>query len=138
MATPSVSASGESATDYWWRIRLKSPPRRLAREDHAVVTLCRSVLLILLPGLLVSPAGWAADLFMSSGELPEVLTVTRLKQSPAAVPGCVTVLDRALIQASVAHDIPELMRLVPGMMVAYSGYAKGNLATVNYHGSRAT
>ncbi|SFP37083.1 iron complex outermembrane recepter protein [Geopseudomonas sagittaria] len=102
-------------------------------------TLRRFVLLTLLPGLLSSPAGWASDLFLDSDEpLPAVLTATRLKQSPAAVPGSVTVLDRALIEASGARDIPELMRLVPGMMVGYSGYAKGNLATVNYHGSRAT
>ncbi len=98
----------------------------------------RFALLSLLPCLSGSPAGLAADLFLASEELPEVLTATRLKQSSAAVPGSVTVLDRALIQATGARDIPELMRLVPGMMVGYSGYAKGNLATVNYHGSRAT
>lgn len=43
-----------------------------------------------------------------------------------------TVLDSELIRASGARDIPELLRLVPGMMV---GYNAGNQPTVNYHGS---
>jgi len=72
------------------------------------------------------------DLFVDTQALPEVLTATRLKQSPAAVPGSMTVLDSALIEASGARDIPELLRLVPGMMV---GYRAGNQATANYHGS---
>ena len=92
----------------------------------------------LLPALCVSPSGWAADLFLDAEELPEVLTATRLKQSPAEVPGSITVIDRQLIEASGARDIPELMRLVPGMMVGYSGFADGNQGVVNYHGSRAT
>lgn len=75
----------------------------------------------------------AEDLFLEE-QLPEVLTATRLKQSPAAVPGSVSVIDRELIEASGARDIPELMRLVPGMMVGYN-YA-AHLATVNYHGGR--
>ena len=76
----------------------------------------------------------AEDLFLGE-ELPEVLTATRLKQSPAAVPGSVSVIDRSLIEASGARDIPELMRLVPGMMV---GYTSGNQSTVNYHGGRVS
>jgi iron complex outermembrane receptor protein len=43
-----------------------------------------------------------------------------------------TVLDSELIHASGARDIPELLRLVPGMMI---GYGAGNQPTVNYHGS---
>ncbi len=76
----------------------------------------------------------ADDLFVDSQALPQVLTATRLKQSPAAVPGSMTVLDSALIRASGARDIPELLRLVPGMMV---GYGAGNQPSVNYHGSNA-
>ncbi|MBF8781096.1 TonB-dependent receptor [Pseudomonas fulva] len=77
----------------------------------------------------------ADDLFTDSQALPQVLTATRLKQSPAAVPGSMTVLDSALIRASGARDIPELLRLVPGMMIAYGA---GNQPTVNYHGSNAS
>lgn len=87
-----------------------------------------SVLSLLAPTLAV-----AEDLFDQGQPLPEILSATRLKQSPAAVPGSVSVIDRALIEASGARDIPELMRLVPGMMV---GYAKGNEITVNYHGGQ--
>nr|WP_316851826.1 TonB-dependent receptor [Pseudomonas alcaligenes] len=77
----------------------------------------------------------ADDLFDAAGDVPEVLTASRLKQSPAAVPGSMTLLDSELIRASGARDIPELMRLVPGMMV---GYLSGNQATVNYHGTNVT
>lgn len=93
-----------------------------------------------LPPLLLSLAvitpvpGWADDLFTEAADVPQVLTATRLKQSAAAVPGSMTVLDRSLIEASGARDIPELMRLVPGMMVGYN-YA-GYLSTINYHGGR--
>jgi len=64
-----------------------------------------------------------------------VLTATRLKQSAAAVPGSMTVIDSELIKASGARDIAELLRLVPGMMV---GYTSGNQAAVNYHGTNAS
>lgn len=89
---------------------------------------------LLLPGLAQAFAS-QDDLFASDSELPSVLTATRLKQAPAAVPGAMTVLDRELIRASGARDIAELMRLVPGMMVSYR---QGNLATVNYHGSNSS
>jgi iron complex outermembrane receptor protein len=72
------------------------------------------------------------DLFADSESVPQILTATRLKQSPAAVPGSVTLIDRQLIEASGARSIPELMRLVPGMMV---GYLSGNEGKINYHGS---
>ncbi|WP_422421042.1 TonB-dependent receptor plug domain-containing protein [Pseudomonas sp. GZD-222] len=87
--------------------------------------------LLLLTAVLAGPTA-ADDLFVDSQALPQVLTATRLKQSPAAVPGSMTVLDSALISASGARDIPELLRLVPGMMI---GYGAGNQPTVNYHGS---
>lgn len=74
---------------------------------------------------------------LSSGdsELPSVLSATRLKQSPAEVPGSMTVLDRDLIRATGARDIPEILRLVPGMMV---GYLYGHRGNVNYHGTNTT
>ncbi|MFJ4194906.1 TonB-dependent receptor plug domain-containing protein [Pseudomonas sp. NPDC089534] len=89
----------------------------------------------LLLALLFSPAVLADDLFLDSEALPQILTATRLKQSPAEVPGSMTVLDSELINASGARDISELLRLVPGMMV---GNISGNQAAVNYHGTNAT
>lgn len=77
----------------------------------------------------------ADDLFLDDSALPQVLTATRLKQSPAAVPGSMTVIDSELINASGARDISELLRLVPGMMV---GNISGNQAAVNYHGTNAS
>ncbi|MCE5979254.1 TonB-dependent receptor plug domain-containing protein [Pseudomonas sp. JR33AA] len=90
--------------------------------------------LLLLTALLGGQAA-ADDLFIDTPDLPQVLTATRLKQSPAAVPGSMTVLDSELIRASGARDIPELLRLVPGMMI---GYGAGNQPTVNYHGSNVS
>ncbi|UJJ31342.1 TonB-dependent receptor plug domain-containing protein [Halopseudomonas maritima] len=72
------------------------------------------------------------DPLLGELKLPTVLSATRLKQSPAEVPGSMTVLDRQLIRASGARDVPELMRLVPGMMV---GYRSGNQMNVNLHGT---
>ncbi|MNJ09429.1 Colicin I receptor precursor [compost metagenome] len=86
---------------------------------------------VLLTALLSAPAV-ADDLFVDTQAVPQVLTATRLKQSPAAVPGSMTVLDSTLIRASGARDVPELLRLVPGMMI---GYGAANQPTVNYHGS---
>jgi iron complex outermembrane receptor protein len=85
--------------------------------------------------LLFSPALLADDLFIDNEALPQVLTATRLKQTPAEVPGSMTVLDNELIIASGARDISELLRLVPGMMV---GNISGNQAAVNYHGTNAS
>lgn len=75
------------------------------------------------------------DVNLTAMELPTVLSATRLRQSPAEVPGSMTVLDRDLIRASGARDIPELMRLVPGMKV---GYQLGHRGSVNYHGTNTT
>ncbi|TVT85538.1 TonB-dependent siderophore receptor [Pseudomonas sp. H3(2019)] len=85
--------------------------------------------------LMLSDPLLADDLFLDSTALPQVLTATRLKQSPAAVPGSMTVIDSELIKASGARDISELLRLVPGMMV---GNVSGNQAAVNYHGTNAS
>ena len=69
------------------------------------------------------------------GELPKVLTVSRLAQSVADAPSAVTVIDRATIRASGAVDIAELFRLVPGMYVGVNaGYVYNTNHAVSYHG----
>jgi iron complex outermembrane recepter protein len=100
-----------------------------------VVTNTRISLALSAVALLTGARAQADDLFGVEQPLPQVLTATRLKQAPAAVPGSMTVLDSALIKASGARDIVELLRLVPGMMI---GYRNGNQATANYHGSNVT
>ncbi len=69
-----------------------------------------------------------ADFF---GELPVVLSATRLAQPQSEAPAATTVIDRQMIEATGAREIPELLRLVPGVTV---GWFRGHEASVTYHG----
>jgi iron complex outermembrane receptor protein len=64
-------------------------------------------------------------------ELPIVLSVSRLAQSQADTPSAISVIDRKMIEASAALNIPELLRLIPGFSI---GFYSGTRATVTYHG----
>jgi iron complex outermembrane receptor protein len=64
------------------------------------------------------------------GDLPVVLSVTRLAQSLADTPGAVTVIDRDMIRRSGARQVSELLRFVPGFVV--SGWNGANPIT-QYH-----
>lgn len=66
------------------------------------------------------------------GEMPIVLSVSRLPQTLDETPGAVTILDRETIRLSGARDVPDLMRLVPGFQVSNS-YESGSPLAV-YHG----
>ena len=69
------------------------------------------------------------------GDVPKVLTVSRLSQAAADVPSAVTVIDRETIRASGIVDLPEIFRLVPCMYVgANAGYVYNTNHTVSYHG----
>lgn len=69
------------------------------------------------------------------GEVPKVLTVSRLSQAAADVPSAVTVIDRETIRASGIIDLPEIFRLVPGMYVgANAGFVYNTNHSVSYHG----
>ena len=65
------------------------------------------------------------------GDLPVVLSATRLAQVQSDAPGAVSIIDRAMISASGARNIHELFRLVPGFQV---GMHTGNQPLVGYHG----
>ena len=65
------------------------------------------------------------------GELPVVLSVSRLSQPTRDAPAAVTVIDAEMIRASGARDIADLLRLVPGFQVTY-GDVGAPLAV--YHG----
>jgi len=65
------------------------------------------------------------------GELPTVLTATRLSQPALESPVSTTVITRHEIEASGAREVAELFRLVPGFQV---GYARANKPVVTYHG----
>lgn len=51
-------------------------------------------------------------------EIPIVLTASRLEQSALDAPAAVTVIDREMIVSSGFTEIHDLMRLVPGFLVA--------------------
>ena len=65
------------------------------------------------------------------GELPTVISATRLKQPLNESPVSTTIIDRQMIDASGAQTIPDLLRLVPGFTV---GYLSGNYPVATYHG----
>lgn len=69
-----------------------------------------------------------------SGGVPQVLTPARLQQAQVDVAASVTVIDREMIEALGARDIPDLLRLVPGMLVTNESQA-GHTFAVNYHGT---
>lgn len=65
------------------------------------------------------------------GDLPVVMSATRLPQPLLRSPVSTTVLDRTEIQASGFTHIVDLFRLVPGFQVAK---ATGGHTVVTYHG----
>ncbi|MBL1321007.1 MAG: TonB-dependent receptor [Methylophaga sp.] len=70
------------------------------------------------------------DSFFST-DLPVVISASRLTQSVLTSPSAVTIIDKAMIEASGFVEIADLMRLVPGFQVAY---ADGKDIAVTYHG----
>jgi iron complex outermembrane receptor protein len=64
-------------------------------------------------------------------ELPVVLSASRLAQSQSNTPTAMTVIDKKMIQASAALNLPDLLRLAPGFTI---GFLSGASATVTYHG----
>ncbi len=64
-------------------------------------------------------------------DIPLVSAATRLPQQRHESPAAITVLDRAVIEASSALTIPDLFRLVPGMITYHTST---NTSAVSYHG----
>lgn len=64
-------------------------------------------------------------------QVPVVLSATRLAQPQYEAPVAVSVIDRAMIEASGALDIPDLLRMVPGFQV---GHSRGHTVSATYHG----
>ena len=64
-------------------------------------------------------------------DFPQVLTPSRLPQRLDEAPSTVTVIDRAMIEASGARRLVDVLRLVPGLQV---GYKNNSLPTATYHG----
>ncbi len=85
-----------------------------------------------LPILFCATPGSAAEVSEHDyfGELPIVLTVSRLAQPLNETPGAVTVIEREMIRRSGARELADLLRLVPGYLA--SGYNGAN-PTASYH-----
>lgn len=66
------------------------------------------------------------------GEVPVVLSVSRLAQPLDEAPGAVTILDRQFIRMSGARDVADLLRMVPGFQATTSFETDAPLAS--YHG----
>lgn len=65
-------------------------------------------------------------------EIPKVTSAARLEKSLLEMGMSVTIIDRETIAASPAIEIPDLLRLVPGLQVAH---ATGAVFAVGYHGA---
>lgn len=95
------------------------------------------VLITLLGSACVLPASAREVLSENDflGELPAVVSATRMRQSLADTPAAMTIIDREMIRDSGAWDVADLFRLVPGMYVAYNvdkEVVPGHV--VSYHG----
>ena len=109
---------------------------RLAMEAVSMHSLRRLVLIGagLVPLLAVAQGRSTTEVSEKDyfGDLPVVLSVSRLAQPLDEVPGAVTVLDRELIRRSGAREVAEVLRLVPGFLFTRRNGAN-SLAT--YHGA---
>ena len=79
------------------------------------------------------------SLFADNGlffEMPIVLSANRLEQPVSDAAVSISVIDRETIEASGARTIPEVLRLIPGMQIGYSGNEFGDEPkyVVTYHG----
>jgi iron complex outermembrane receptor protein len=69
------------------------------------------------------------------GEVPQVLTIARLRQSASDAPSASTIIDRETIRAAGIIDLPEIFRLVPGFYVGTNaGFVHNTNHVVSYHG----
>ena len=93
-------------------------------------------LLLLLPFSLAQAQIGAAASAVSErdflGDVPIVLSVSRLAQPLDETPGAVTILDKQFIRMSGARDVADLLRLVPGFQTTTAFETDAPMAS--YHG----
>lgn len=87
-------------------------------------------ILLALPAMAAWGDGQTADA-QFFGELPVVLSASRLAQRIDEAPAAVTVIDRETLVASGARQIADVFRLVPGMVV---GRRNGYSPILGFHG----
>lgn len=102
-------------------------------------TIMYKKLIFLLLLLRIAPVGAQTGTIASAlterdflGDMPIVLSVSRLAQPLDETPGAVTILDRQFIRMSGARDVADLLRLVPGFQTTTSFETDAPMAT--YHG----
>ncbi len=103
---------------------------------YIILSASQSVVIFLTTGLLINSSPLLAannDLFFN---IPVALSANRLDQPVSDAAVTISVIDRATIEASGARTIPEVLRLVPGVQVGYSGNEFGDEPkyVVTYHG----
>jgi len=82
--------------------------------------------------LFVSAYALADDMLTEDaylGDIPIVLTASRLAQAPQNTPLPLTIITRETIKASGASEVTELFRLVPGFI---TGHYRGHTPLVNH------
>ncbi len=86
--------------------------------------------------LVLLPASVSANQDDPFFEMPVVLSASRLEQPASETPVAISIIDRQIIDASGARTIPEVLRLVPGMVVGNSVNEFGDepKIVVAYHG----
>lgn len=77
-------------------------------------------------------SGFSDELHGLTGNIPEVLTTTRLRQPKTRVPGTTTVIEGDLIRDLGIRNLYEVFRLVPGMVVNFVG---SHQPVTTYHGT---
>ncbi len=99
-----------------------------------MIAIRQCIVFISLPLALSSTAAYAVEDEFS--DLPVVLSDDRLEQAPSRAPVAISSIDHDLIEASGARTIPEVLRLIPGIVVGHSVNDFGDkpLLVVAYHG----
>ena len=65
------------------------------------------------------------------GEVPTIITASRMPQLQSEAPAAVTVIDAETIRATGVRNLVELMQLVPGFQI---GFYDSSQPVVTYHG----
>jgi iron complex outermembrane receptor protein len=99
-----------------------------------MISIRHRIVFIYLQLALSSTAAYAVEDEFS--DLPVVLSDDTLEQAPSRAPVAISSIDRDLIEASGARTIPEVLRLIPGIVVGHSVNDFGDkpLLVVAYHG----
>ena len=94
----------------------------------------RIILITCLPFLIYTGVSHAADGAFS--DMPVVLSDDTLEKPPSRSPVAISSIDRDMIEASGARTIPDVLRLIPGIVVGHSVNDFGDkpLLVVAYHG----